>query len=71
MNIEQLYKLYKRSYKVSTDTRKITKGCIFFALKGDNFNGNEFAVEALKKGASYAVIDEEKFKTSDATDSIR
>ena len=67
MNIEQLYELYKLSYKVSTDTRKITKGCIFFALKGDNFNGNEFADEALKKGASYAVIDEEEFKTSDAT----
>ncbi|MDH5413210.1 MAG: UDP-N-acetylmuramoyl-tripeptide--D-alanyl-D-alanine ligase [Flavobacteriaceae bacterium] len=67
MNIEQLYQLYKQSYKVSTDTRKITKGCIFFALKGENFNGNEFADEALKKGASYAVIDEEEFKTSDAT----
>jgi UDP-N-acetylmuramoyl-tripeptide--D-alanyl-D-alanine ligase len=67
MNIEQLYELYKRSYKVSTDTRKITKGCIFFALKGDKFNGNKFANEALKKGASYAVVDEEEFKTSDAT----
>ena len=67
MNIEQLYELYKLSYKVSTDTRKITKGCIFFALKGDNFNGNKFADEALKKGASYAVIDEEEFKTNDAT----
>ncbi len=67
MNIEQLYELYKQSYKVSTDTRKITKGCIFFALKGENFNGNEFADEALKKGASYAVIDEEEFMTSNAT----
>ena len=67
MNIEQLYELYKQSYKVSTDTRKITKGCIFFALKGENFNGNEFADEALKKGASYAVIDEEEFMTSKAT----
>ena len=67
MNIEQLYELYKQSYKVSTDTRKITKGCIFFALKGENFNGNEFADEALKKGASYAVIDDEEFMTSDAT----
>jgi len=67
MNIEQLYELYKLSYKVSTDTRKITKGCIFFALKGENFNGNEFAGEALKKGASYAIVDEEEFKTSDAT----
>lgn len=43
---------------VCTDTRKITPNCIFFALKGDNFNGNDYAEEALKKGASYAIVDE-------------
>lgn len=63
MNIQELYNLYKQSYTVSTDTRKITKGCIFFALKGDNFNGNKFAEEALNKGASYAIVDEIEYQT--------
>ncbi len=58
MEIEQLYNLYTQSFKVDTDTRKIRKGSIFFALKGENFNGNLFAEEALKKGASYAIVDE-------------
>jgi len=61
MNIQELYKLYQKSYKVSTDTRKIGKDSIFFALTGDNFNGNIFAEEALIKGASYAVVDDEKY----------
>lgn len=61
MNITELYQLYTQTYLVDTDTRKIRKGSLFFALKGDNFNGNEFAAEAIKSGASYAVIDEEKY----------
>lgn len=60
--IENLYARYRETGLVSTDTRKITPGSIFFALKGDKFNANEFAEEALGKGASYAVIDEEKYK---------
>jgi len=67
MNIAQLYQLYRETYLVDTDTRKIRKGTIFFALKGDNFNGNEFAEEALKNGANYVVIDEEKYKTDSKT----
>ena len=63
MNISELYKYYKQSYLVSTDTRKITKGCLFFALKGDNFNGNKFAKKALELGASYAIVDEEAYVT--------
>lgn len=63
MNIEQLYQLYIKTYLADTDTRKVRKGSMFFALKGDNFNGNEFAAEALKSGASYAIIDEEKHNT--------
>jgi len=63
MNITELYRLYAQTYLVDTDTRKIRKGSIFFCLKGDNFNGNEFAAEAIKIGASYAVIDEEKYNT--------
>jgi UDP-N-acetylmuramoyl-tripeptide--D-alanyl-D-alanine ligase len=67
MNIAELYDLYTQSYLVDTDTRKIRKGSIFFALKGDNFDGNEFAEEALKSGANYVVIDEEKYKTDAKT----
>jgi UDP-N-acetylmuramoyl-tripeptide--D-alanyl-D-alanine ligase len=63
MNITELYQLYTQTYLVDTDTRKIRKGSLFFALKGDNFNGNEFAAEAINSGASYAVIDEEKYHT--------
>jgi UDP-N-acetylmuramoyl-tripeptide--D-alanyl-D-alanine ligase len=43
---------------VSTDTRNIAHGSVFFALKGERFNGNEFALQALAEGASYAVVDE-------------
>jgi len=56
-----LYKLYKQYPSVQTDTRKLKKGDIFFALKGENFNGNSFARQALDAGAAYAVIDEEQF----------
>ena len=63
MNIEQLYKLYNQSYLVDTDSRNIRKGSIYFALKGENFNGNEFAIAALKEGSDFAVIDEEKYNT--------
>ena len=57
-SITELYKLFTKHPVICTDTRKITKDCIFFALKGPNFNGNTYAREALDKGASYAVIDE-------------
>ena len=60
--IEQLYSFYKQSTGVSTDTRTVEKGNIWFALKGPNFNANKFAEQALEKGASYAVIDDEAFK---------
>ncbi|NND61749.1 MAG: UDP-N-acetylmuramoyl-tripeptide--D-alanyl-D-alanine ligase [Flavobacteriaceae bacterium] len=58
MKIEQLHQIFLESNGVCTDTRKITKGCLFFALKGDNFNGNEFSQEALNKGAYKVVIDQ-------------
>lgn len=58
MKLEELYELFLESSGVSTDTRKIKQDSIFFALKGDNFNANEFAAEALEKGAQWAVIDE-------------
>ncbi|WP_224488976.1 UDP-N-acetylmuramoyl-tripeptide--D-alanyl-D-alanine ligase [Robertkochia flava] len=58
MNITDLHTLFLNASGVSTDSRKIAHNTIFFALKGDNFNGNRYALEALKKGASYAVVDE-------------
>lgn len=63
--IENLYGRYSESGLVSTDTRSITPGSMFFALRGDKFNANEFAAEALEKGAAWAVIDDEKFRKSD------
>ena len=58
MKINALYEhLKKCNHDVSTDTRKVIKGSIFFALKGKNFDGNDYAVEALKNGAAYCVVD--------------
>lgn len=59
MDIQELYDIYISGRIVSTDSRNITPGCLFFALKGDNFNGNLFAREALAKGARMAVVDED------------
>ena len=60
MEVSKLHKLFVEcNYLVSTDTRKIIPNSIFFALKGPNFDGNDYAIEAIKKGASYAVIDKD------------
>ncbi|MEI6864564.1 UDP-N-acetylmuramoyl-tripeptide--D-alanyl-D-alanine ligase [Flavicella sp.] len=67
MRISTIYKYFKQSNGVITDTRNITNNTIFFALKGENFNGNKFAEKALKSGAIYAIIDEPEFDTSDKT----
>ncbi len=56
--IAELYSLYLASSGITTDTRNINHGNIFFALKGENFNANHFAEEALTKGASHVVVDE-------------
>jgi len=58
MKIEILHQLFLKSKGICTDTRRITKGCIFFALTGDNFNGNQFAQEALDMGATKVIIDQ-------------
>jgi len=58
---EKLYHYYLENPTISTDTRNITVGCIFFALKGDHFNANEFARKAIELGAAYAIVDEEQF----------
>ena len=67
MSIEQLYQFYLQYPSVETDTRKLKKGDIFFALKGPSFNGNTFAQKALEAGAAYAVIDEKEFAVSEKT----
>lgn len=58
ITIESLYKIYLKNPIVSTDTRKIEPGSLFFALKGEKFDGNAFAKNALKSGAAYAVVDD-------------
>ncbi|GIR57682.1 MAG: UDP-N-acetylmuramoyl-tripeptide--D-alanyl-D-alanine ligase [Crocinitomicaceae bacterium] len=64
--LEEIYQAFLScNQNVTTDTRKISEGCIFFALKGPNFNGNKFASDAIKKGAAYVVIDEENIEIED------
>lgn len=65
MSIAELYQKFKTCNGISTDTRKITENVLFFALKGDNFNANSFAHEALSKGAKYVIIDEAEYATDE------
>lgn len=62
MEIAELYQLYLQHPSVQTDTRKLKTGDLFFALKGDNFNGNAFAQKALDAGAAFAVIDDPAYQ---------
>ena len=59
MEIKDLYNIFLQSAGVCTDTRTLKKNQLFFALKGENFDGNRFALQALEKGASYAVAGED------------
>lgn len=63
MKTELLFGLFKESKGIATDSRTTKKGQIFFALWGENYNGNKFAAEALERGASYAVIDDPLFES--------
>ena len=65
MNISKIYNIFKEYPSISTDSRNIKKDSIFFALKGENFNGNKFAEEALKSGCKYAVIDEKEYEINE------
>ncbi len=65
--IGKLYNQYQETWKVSTDSRKIEKGCIFFALQGPNFNANTFAATALDQGAALAVIDDAEYQQDERT----
>ena len=59
MDIKELYKLYQQHQCITTDSRDCPEGSIFLALKGESFNGNKFAMQALEKGCSYAIVDED------------
>ena len=66
MDAKTLYSYFLKSSSVITDSRKIEKGTLFVCLRGENFNGNKFAEEALNKGASFVVVDDlEYFKQND------
>jgi UDP-N-acetylmuramoyl-tripeptide--D-alanyl-D-alanine ligase len=67
MNIKDLHSIFLEFPSVSTDTRKINKNDIFFALKGDNFNGNTYAQQAINNGASFVIIDQKEYYINDKT----
>lgn len=62
--IEEIYRQFLQQPIITTDSRKIIKGCIFFALKGENFDGNAYALQAIENGAAMAVIDNPIYLTS-------
>lgn len=59
MTIAELYQIFLQHPVICTDTRKLSPGCLFFALKGETFNGNKFALKAISYGAAYAITDED------------
>ncbi len=65
MKIEELYDIFLKCHSVTTDSRNCPENSLFFALKGESFNGNLFAKQALTSGCSYAVIDEPAYKSDD------
>jgi len=62
MKIEELYRLFLNCKNVATDSRIVKNGALFFALKGENFDGNKYAESALTNGCSYAIIDNKEYK---------
>ena len=65
MDISALYKCFTECGKVTTDSRNCPEGSLFIALKGESFNGNAFAAQALKDGCAYAVVDEAEYAPED------
>jgi len=65
--LKKLYEVFEKHPQVVTDSRKVTPGCLFFALKGTNFDGNEFAEQALAEGAAFAVIDNPAYRKDKRT----
>jgi UDP-N-acetylmuramoyl-tripeptide--D-alanyl-D-alanine ligase len=60
MEIDKLYRKFKACSSISTDTRKLSNDCMYFALKGENFDGNKFVTQAFEGGAKYCIIDDKK-----------
>ena len=71
MDIIALYDIFKKCGAVATDTRTLKGGELFFALKGENFDGNEYAMKALESGAAYAVVAADSAVAARATDDAR
>ena len=61
MDIKDIYAIFKQNPNICTDTREVTKDSIFISLKGEKFNGNKFALKAIKDGCAYAIVDEEEY----------
>ena len=61
---KDLYNIFLQHPVITTDSRKIPEKSLFFALKGESFNGNDFALEAIQKGAAHSIVDEDKYETS-------
>ena len=70
MSIEELYQIFCEHPEITTDSRNVPEGSIFFALKGESFDGNQYAIPSLQQGASYAVIDDKAIYDS-ATGDIK
>ena len=69
MEMKELYELFLQHPTITTDSRDVPEGSMFFALKGDTFDGNAYAISALEKGAAYAVIDEKEY-TKESNDRL-
>jgi UDP-N-acetylmuramoyl-tripeptide--D-alanyl-D-alanine ligase len=67
MDIKDIHQVFLQCHSVSIDTRKITPGCLFVAIKGERFDANTFAEEALSLGASYVLIDDKNYFVDDRT----
>ena len=67
MDIKEIYALFQQHSTICTDSRKIWNGAMFISLKGENFNGNKYALKAIQDGCSYAIIDEKEYDTHQNT----
>ena len=67
MDIKKLYELYQQHPCITTDSRDCPEGSIFLALKGETFDGNKFALQALEKGCAYAIVDDKDLFTTTKT----
>ena len=61
MKIKEIYALFQQHSTICTDSRKITNSAMFISLKGENFNGNRYALKAIQDGCSYAIVDEKEY----------